>query len=402
MNARESALARLLARIEELGAVSDTPGALTRTFLSPANLEAARRVGGWMQEAGLLVEHDVGGTLRGILPGHRPELPPRVLGSHLDTVIDAGRYDGALGVLIALAALEITGPLEMSVHLLGFSDEEGVRFHATYLGSRACTVGMDDGLLALRDGRGVSLEQALAQEGWHEGARAFSYGKSRTSGYVEVHIEQGRVLEEAGEAVATVSAICGQTRLALTLSGHADHAGTTPMPLRRDALTGAAACILATERLAQAHPPLVATVGKLEVHPGASNAIPGEVRFTLDFRHPDDTARIALLEELLAGFEEIARARRLRLSRETVQDHPATPCDPALTERLLDAAEAVTGYRRHLPSGAGHDAVMMATVMPVAMLFVRCRDGLSHHPDEYAAPEDIGVALDVLVKFLLS
>ena len=426
----DEALERLLGRIETLGVITDTPGSLTRTFLSPANLRAARQVMAWMEEAGMAVEHDVGGTVRGVLDGrwqmgdgrsqmaaaspsgsgvqnlpstihHLPSAArPLLLGSHLDTVIDAGKYDGALGVLIAIAALEITGPLGFPVHVLGFSDEEGVRFHATYLGSRACVGKLDDGMLAIRDANGVSLGEALEREGWHEGATDFFYDEDSSRGYVEVHIEQGRVLEEAGEAVCGVSAICGQSRLVITLTGQADHAGTTPMDLRRDALAGAAQCVLAVESLARGEADLVATVGKLDVKPGASNAIPGEVRFTLDFRHPDDESRERLLDRLRAEFAGIADGRRLELAVDLVQSNAAVPCDPALTESLLDAVEAPTGHRRLFASGAGHDAVMMATAMPVAMLFVRCRAGLSHHPEEHASPEDIRVALKVLVDFL--
>jgi allantoate deiminase len=428
----DAALERLLGRIEELGAITDTPGSLTRTFLSVANRKAARIVAGWMEEAGMVVAHDVGGTVRGILDGrwemvdgrsqmadaspsgseiqnlpsaisHLPSAaPPLLLGSHLDTVIDAGKYDGALGVLIAIAALEVTGPLDFPVHVLGFSDEEGVRFHATYLGSRACVGKLDDGLLAIRDANGVSLGEALEREGCHQGATGFFYDESSSRGYVEVHIEQGRVLEEAGEALGAVSAICGQSRLAITLCGQADHAGTTPMDLRRDALAGAAECVLAAERLARGEADLVATVGKVDVKPGASNAIPGEVRFTLDFRHPDDESRERLLDQLRSEFARIAGERQLELTVELVQSNAAVPCDSALTESMLDAVEAATGHRRLLASGAGHDAVMMATAMPVAMLFVRCRAGLSHHPDEHASPEDIAVALKVLVDFLHS
>jgi allantoate deiminase len=402
MDGFEPALERLLSRIEELGAITDTPGSLTRTFLSPANLQAARQVMAWMEAAGLKTEHDAGGTIRGILPGKGPSLPPLVLGSHLDTVIDAGKYDGALGVLIALAALEATGPLDFPVHVLGFSDEEGVRFHATYLGSRACVGQLVEKMLDIRDASGVSLGEALAEEGWHDDATSFSYENSRSKGYIEVHIEQGRILEELDEAVCAVSAICGQNRLAITLLGQADHAGTTPMELRRDALTGAAECILSAEKLARENPALVATVGKLDVKPGATNAIPGEVRFTLDFRHPVDASREKLLGELLTEFSRIAESRALQLAWDLVQANAAVPCDSALTDRLLDSAEKAAGLRRTLPSGAGHDAVMMATVMPVAMLFVRCRGGLSHHPEEYASPSDIAVALRVLVDFLKS
>lgn len=398
------ALSRLLERIEALGSITDTSPSLTRTFLSPANLRAARQVTAWMEEIGMQVGHDAGGTVRGILPGKNAEAVehPLLLGSHLDTVIDAGKYDGALGILIALAALEVTGPLPFPVHVLGFSDEDGIRFQATYLGSRACVGALEGGLLAIRDAAGISLATALEREGWHEGAVTFGYADTSARGYVEVHIEQGRVLEELGEPVCAVSAICGQSRIAVSVTGQADHAGTTPMPLRRDALAGAAACVLATESTARKNPGLVATVGKLEVRPGASNAIPGEVRFTVDFRHPDDAEKTRLLADLHAEFARISQDRGLRLDWDVVQENAAVPCDPGLTQLLLESSERITGCRRTLTSGAGHDAVMLATVMPTAMLFVRCRAGLSHHPDEFASPEDIAVALRVLVDFLRS
>ncbi len=405
MDAFDEALERLLGRIEELGQITDTPGSLTRTFLSLANLQAAHAVIGWMKQAGLETAMDDGGTVRGVLPGMSEELSPLLLGSHLDTVIDAGKYDGALGVLIGLAALEVTGALAFPAHVLGFSDEEGVRFHATYLGSRACVGQLGPELLVIRDSDGVTLGEALAQESralrTEEIEETFCYHPGESRGYVEVHIEQGRVLEELGEPVCGVSGICGQSRLMITLLGQADHAGTTPMDLRRDALAGTAECILAAENLARTNPDLVATVGKLDLKPGVSNAIPGEVRFTLDFRHPDDGSREQLLGELLAEFSRIGDSRQLQLAWDVVQSNAAVPCDPALTDLMLDSAEVATGHRRLLASGAGHDAVMMATAMPVAMLFVRCRAGLSHHPDEYASPEDIAVALKVLVDFLV-
>jgi len=405
MDTFDTAFERLLARIEELGEVTDTPRALTRTFLSPANLQAAQLVARWMEDAGMETQHDLGGTVRGVLASREAGVPageaaPLVMGSHLDTVIDAGKYDGALGVLVALAALEVTGGLPFPVHLLAFSDEEGVRFHATYLGSRACVGPLGPEILAVRDFEGISLEEALEREGWQADAVEFFYKPGDARGYVEVHIEQGRVLEELGEAVCGVSAICGQSRLKVTLTGQTDHAGTTPMELRKDALAGAAECVLAVERAARRNEGLLATVGKLETRPGVSNAIPGEVKFTLDFRHPEDRKGENLLGDLLEEFAGIAEERGLQVAWELVQGNAAVPCDEALSALLLDAAEAATGQRRVLPSGAGHDGVMMARAMPVAMLFVRCRAGLSHHPDEYASPEDIGVALRVLVDFL--
>jgi allantoate deiminase len=255
-------------------------------------------------------------------------------------------------------------------------------------------------------GEALNSELGTLNSEWGRGeagmmrVEEFHYAPGECRGYVEVHIEQGRVLEELGEAVCGVSGICGQSRLMLSLRGQADHAGTTPMEIRRDALAGAAECVLAVEAMGRRQPPLVATVGKMDIRPGASNAIPGEVRFTLDFRHPVDAVREALLGELLGILAGIAESRGLELGWEMVQENGAVPCDADLREELLDAVEAVTGSRRELPSGAGHDGVMMATAMPVGMVFVRCRGGLSHHPEEYAAPEDVAVGLRVLVGYL--
>lgn len=397
---------KALRRIETLGQISDNPRHLVRTFLSPANKQAASLVLGWMEELGMHCSHAPDGTIRGVLQGSDPEARPLLLGSHLDTVIDAGRYDGALGVIAALAALETLAKrgvvLPFPVHVLGFSDEEGTRFHTTYLGSRSVTGPLDSDTLSARDASGRSLEEVIDLDGWHHGSTTIRYGKNSIRGYVELHIEQGRVLEETGQAACAVSAISGQTRLTAALTGRADHAGTTPMPLRRDALAGAAECILAAESLAVAHPPLVVTVGKIDVHPGVSNSIPQRASFTVDLRHPLDVDRTAHLAKLKESVFRSAQRRGLEVDWKVVQDGNAVTCDTDLTNALLDALEAITGNRLSLPSGAGHDGVAISAIGPVAMIFVRCRDGLSHHPDEYAAPEDITVGIEVLVRFLQS
>lgn len=393
-----------LQRIEILGAISDREGQLVRTFLSPANRRAAICVMDWMRQLGMTVNHARDGTIRGMLPGSDPLAKPLLLGSHLDTVIDAGKYDGALGIIAALAALEALAEentvLPYPVHVLGFSDEEGTRFHTTYLGSRAVVGALDEATLRACDANGISLRQCLESEAWDQGAEEILYAAGEILGYVELHIEQGRVLESYGEAACAVAGISGQSRLTITLTGCADHAGTTPMALRRDALAGAAACILAAESLACDHVPLVITVGKIAVHPGASNSVPQSATFTIDLRHPDDEARRNFLNELHDRFSKITADRQLALEWIPVQDSDAVACDPMLTRQLLDALDEVTGTRRLLHSGAGHDAVALTALGPVAMIFVRCRDGLSHHPDEYASPEDITTGIEVLTRFL--
>ena len=399
-----SSLQNAVARIDQLGLISDSSSYLVRTFLSPANRLAAEQVLEWMASLGMEVSHTSDGSVRGILAGSNPDAAPLLLGSHIDTVIDAGKYDGALGIIIALAALENlqqeNATLPFPVHLLAFSDEEGTRFQTTYLGSRGIIGALDPATLATRDSAGITIAAAIEDQGWYEDATDIRYTKGGCRGYLEVHIEQGRVLETAGEAACVVSAIAGQSRLTATLIGRTDHAGTTPMPLRRDALAGAAECILAAEKLAQSQPPLVITIGKIQIHPGASNSVPQSATFSIDLRHPEDIPREQALSDLHQACLHVAEKRSLALDWMPIQDNPSTCCDAALTKQLLASLTAVTGSERLLASGAGHDGVILSKICPIAMLFIRCRDGLSHHPDEYATPEDIGTGIDILTHFL--
>lgn len=398
--------AKLLARrLDELGRVSDDPDRLTRTFLSPAMEKANLLVGGWMHEAGLKVREDETGNLIGRLECARPRAKTLLLGSHLDTVRNAGRFDGALGVVLpiaALAELKQRGvTLPFNVEVLGFSEEEAVRFTGAYIGSKAYTGRLRAEDLLLRDARGHTLREVIEA---HAG-RTFApprpaHKRSELIGYVEVHIEQGPVLEAENLAVGVVSAIASQTRGRLVFRGKAGHAGTTPMHLRLDALAGAAEFIQVVEKFAREQPPLVATVGTIQVPAGAANVIPGETVLSLDVRHPDDTICRDGVDALLKSAKAIARQRNLTCDWEQTMQHPATPCSPELSELLARSVEAVQSRNLSLVSGAGHDAVVMANLAPVAMLFVRCREGLSHHPDEFAAPEDLEISLRVVVDFL--
>ncbi|MDP4780203.1 MAG: M20 family metallo-hydrolase [Akkermansiaceae bacterium] len=396
-------LKRVLARVDELGGISDSAEYLQRTFLSTANREAGERVMGWMRELGMDAAHDAGGTVRGFLAGSA-EGKAVLIGSHIDTVINGGKYDGALGVIAALGALEqlkVEGvELPFPVHVLGFSDEEGVRFQSTYLGSAGVIGALDAGMLAVKDEGGLTVEEVISQEGWHECAEVFSYDETNAAGYLELHIEQGRVLEEAGESVAVVSGIFAQARLRVSVEGLADHAGTTPMNLRRDALAGAAECVLAAEGFARENDGMVATVGVMKVLPGASNGIAQTCNFTLDVRCAENDLLESGLGVLKGRFAEISKSRELELKWEVVQVNGAVPCDEGMVADLVKSAEKVTGTARVLGSGAGHDGVMMSRVMPVGMIFVRCRAGLSHHPDEFAEAGDIEAGIDVMVEFL--
>ena len=399
--------AQLTRWLDQLGRISDDGAHLTRTFLSPAMYRANACVGEWMREAGLDVREDGTGNLIGRVEATTTARRPQtlLLGSHLDTVRNAGRFDGALGVLLPIAALRDLRrrgiALPFAVEVLGFSEEEGVRFASAYLGSKGYTGQLRFRDLALRDADGVSIREALTR---HDGGRFAlprpAHRPGELLGYVEVHIEQGPVLEAEGLAVGVVSEIAGQTRGRFTFRGKAGHAGTTPMTLRRDALAGAAELILAIEQLAQNQPPLVATVGTISVLPGAPNVIPAEAVLSLDLRHPRDAERIAALQQVRATATVIAQRRGLTCDWLVTQDNGAVACSLELRDLLDASVQAVQRRSVSLVSGAGHDAVVLAALSPVAMLFVRCREGLSHHPDEYAAPADIAVALQVMIAFL--
>ena len=404
---------QLVRKLAELGQVSDERDALTRTFLSPAMRRANKLVGTWMREAGLSVREDTAGNLVGRLASTDKKAKTLLLGSHLDTVRDAGKFDGALGVLlpiVALGELRRRGVvLPFHVEVLGFSEEEGVRFASAYLGSKAYCARLGAGDLALRDANGVSVRQAL--EKFNRGKfapPAAAHRPSNLLGYLEIHIEQGPVLETEKLAVGVVSAVAGQSRFMLTWSGQAGHAGTTPMKLRRDAFAGAAEFALAVEELARgttgpalrSSNGLVATVGALTISPGVANVIPGRVRHTLDVRHARDAVRRAALFKLGRLAARIAARRGLKVAWQRTQDNGAVSCAPLLTAQLARSVRAVQGKSLSLVSGAGHDAVVMASLAPVAMLFVRSRGGLSHHPDEYTSPPDLDVALRVVIDFL--
>jgi len=315
-------------------------------------------------------------------------------------VRDAGHFDGALGVILAIecAAALRERSLPFALEVLGFSDEEGVRFQSAYLGSRVIAGTLEPKSLDLRDAEGVTLAEAICAWGCDPSALAAEARLPQAiAGYLEVHIEQGPVLQERNLPVGIVTAIAGQTRARLAFRGTAGHAGTVPMASRRDALCAAADFILMAERLAHETPGLVATVGQITASPGASNVIPGGVDFTLDIRHQDDGIRKAACDNLCAAFTLIAHRRHMACDFATIQESSSVPCDAGLRRVLAEATRARGLTVCELPSGAGHDAVALAALCPVAMLFVRCRDGISHHPDEFASESDIAVALDVLV-----
>jgi allantoate deiminase len=395
----------VMARIDALAQVSEDAGRLTRTFASPAMRRANELVGAWMREAGMAVRVDGLGNLIGRYPAAQPEGKILLLGSHLDTVRDGGKFDGALGVLVAIACVQRLGAhktrIPFAIEIVGFADEEGVRYQTACLGSRALAGTFNAADLKRTDARGSTLAEAIRQFGGNPDALASAQlDPGRLLGYAEVHIEQGPVLEQKNLALGVVTAIAGQSRARVTFAGAAAHAGTVPMNLRRDALCAAAEFVLAVEALAQDRGGLVATVGEIAARPGASNVIPGEAQLSLDVRHPDDTVRRRAADELKQRAEEIAAERGVRAGWELVHEAPAVVCDRRLTAVLNESVKRHQKASTLLASGAGHDAAAMAAVAPVAMLFVRCQGGISHHPAESAAREDVDMAITVMNDFI--
>ena len=400
MTTADQLAATVLERCDALAAFSEEDGRLTRRFATPALRAAGEAVAGWMAETGMAVRRDAIGNVVGRLEGDGPGT--LLMGSHLDSVRDAGRYDGPLGVLVAIACAQaLRGALPFALEVYGFADEEGLRYGTAYLGSGTVAGRLDPAVLQRRDADGIAMADAIAAFGGDPGALTAARRDPRDLlGYVEVHIEQGPVLEARGEAVGVVDAIDGQTRAAVTFAGAAAHAGTVPMVLRRDALTAAAEWILAVEELARAEDGLVATVGEARVEPGAGNVIPGRVGLSLDVRHADDGARRAARDRLREQAQAIAGARGIAVEWEVVQETAAVACAPALRDALAAAARACGHGALHLTSGAGHDAAMMAALTPVAMLFVRCAGGISHNPNESVTRADVAAAIEVTMRFL--
>ena len=395
--------AALMQRLDAFAAFSEEGGALTRLFLTPQHRAASDQLMDWMREAGMTATLDPAGTVVGRYEGAAPGAPALLLGSHIDTVRNAGRYDGNLGVLAAVAVVgelnRLGERLPFAIEVLGFGDEEGVRFPTTLTGSRAIAGRFDAEALEAQDGNGIALKDALRAFGGDPDAIA-SAARPDALAFIEVHIEQGPVLEAEGLPVGIVTAINGASRFMLRVGGMAGHAGTVPMTLRRDALAAASEMVLAVERIGAETPDLVATVGRLEAKPGAVNVIPGAALFTLDVRAPDDGVRRSGCDAILKELEVIAKQRGVTLAVEPGHEANAAPCSPEII-RQIEAAVQRAGVRPlHLPSGAGHDAMAFAGVLPIGMLFVRCRGGISHNPAESITVEDADLAVRVLLDIV--
>jgi len=392
-------------RCDLLGSISEEPDRLTRPFASDAMRRAHELVTAWMREAGMEVGRDNIGNLRARYEGATGAYETLLIGSHLDSVRDAGKYDGPLGVLVGIAVVQELHDrgvrLPFGIEVVGFADEEGLRFGTTYLGSRAIAGTFDAADLSRIDSDGVTMADAIRAFGGDPG----SIAKDQTSegewlGYCEVHIEQGPVLEARGLPVGVVSAIAGQSRHQLTFTGEAAHAGTTPMEHRKDALVAASVFVQAVADYADSQTGLVATVGQLTVRSGAANVVPGEVTLSLDVRHADDATRLRASKHLIDLAEKIAKQRGIAIATRQVSENGTVRCSRRLTSVLAQAAQELGHPAIQLTSGAGHDAVEMAGLTEIAMLFVRCKGGISHNPAESVDEADVAVAIDVLVRFL--
>lgn len=395
--------AAVLRRCDELAAFSEESGRLTRRFATPALREAGEAVRDWMEAAGMTVRRDAIGNVIGRLG--EADRRTLLIGSHLDTVRDAGRYDGVLGVLVAIGCLERLRDegrsLPYTVEVLAFADEEGIRFGTGFLGSSVVAGQLDLADLDLRDANGVTLRDAVrAFGGDPDGLASARRESANLIGYYEVHIEQGPVLEGDGVPLGVVTAIAGQTGGRVVFTGEPGHAGTVPMALRRDALGAAAEFVTAVEAVARDQEGAVSTVGSVEVEPGARNVIPGRVVLSLDVRHASDSVRESVLARLRERAGAIAAARGVGFEWQVGHGTQAIDTAAALTELVAEAVVASGHPVVRLSSGAGHDAVMLSAIAPVAMLFVRCAGGISHSPAESVTVEDVAAAIDATTRFL--
>jgi allantoate deiminase len=399
-----SRAARIIARCRELAGISDTPGETSRLFLTSATRDAHTLLTWWMRQAGLEARTDDSGSLRAVRRSADADAPTLLLFSHIDTVPDAGAFDGPLGVVLALAAIEELHdtPLPFHVEIIAFSEEEGARFGFPFLSSLAATGQLTPALLERTDAAGISVAQAIRDFGLNPERIAETCPlPAKTFAALEVHIEQGPVLEADDASLAVVEAIVGQSRFQLTFEGHANHAGTTPMSLRHDALTAAAQWIVEVERYAAGYKQLVATVGHVDVFPSASNIVPGKVHATLDVRHPSDDSRHAAVAHLLTKAESAGALRGVTVHARLQSEQKAVPMDHALVQHLHQAAGRAGFATQSMFSGAGHDAMIIGPYVPTAMLFVRSPGGLSHHPDEAVREQDVEAALATVLNLLL-
>jgi allantoate deiminase len=393
---------QVIARCRTLASFSEDSSGTRRTYLSAPMRDCHREITSWLEPMGVQVRVDAAGNLRATYPAINSPAPHLLLGSHLDTVPNAGAYDGILGVVLAVALLQaLQGrKLPYGIEVVGFSEEEGIRFGTPFIGSRALVGRLDEELLARTDQKGISVRKAIEDFGLNPAEIAQASLKDGVVGFLEFHIEQGPVLEKLGRPLGVVEAIAGQSRLEVVFVGRANHAGTTPMDLRHDALAGAAEWITAVERVARSVPGLVATVGSVAVKPGATNVIAGEVRLSLDVRHSADEARLRAVDELIRLAEHIAQSRSLSLVQNIWLSQSAVLMDPFLTGQIEEAIRKAGCEPHRMVSGAGHDAMILAEQIPAAMIFLRTPSGISHSPMESVAVKDVAKAIECGIYLL--
>jgi allantoate deiminase len=386
----------VIARCRKLASFSEDAGRTRRTFLSPPMRDCHQEVSSWMKTLGMSVSVDAVGNLRGLYAGTLSGTPRILMGSHLDTVPNAGAFDGILGVVTAIGLVESLEGLKLpfGIEVVGFSEEEGVRFGVPFIGSRAVVGRVDEELLGRKDEHGISVRKALQDFGLDENEIPKAALSDDVLGYLEFHIEQGPVLESLGRPLGVVEGIAGQNRLEFTFSGQTNHAGTTPMNLRHDALAAAAEWIVAVENLARRTAGIVATVGFVEAKPGATNVIAGEARAALDIRHASDRLRTEALDELIRQAESIGTRRGVIVKWRTLLSQHAVAMDSFLTEQIEQAIQKAGCEPHRMASGAGHDAMILAEKIPAAMIFLRTPGGISHDPAESVHLDDVAKALE--------
>ena len=396
MNQITNLAEEVIARCRELATFSEDSGSIRRTFLSPPMRDVHREIAHWLEPLGVQVQVDAAGNLRALYPAEDTSLPRLLIGSHLDTVPNAGAFDGILGVVLAVALLQgLRGrKLPYVIEIVSFSEEEGVRFGVPFIGSRALVGRLDEKLMSTQDAHGISVRRAIEEFGLNPREIAQSAVQDDVCGYLEFHIEQGPVLEKLGLPLGVVEAIAGQSRLEFTFVGHANHAGTTPMNLRFDAVTGAAEWITLVERFAKETPGLVATVGSVQTMPGAVNVIAQEARLSLDVRHANDDVRLRAVDEMIHHAQEIAHRRGLSVHYRTHMNQQAVPMSPFLSEQIEEAVRKAGCEPHRMVSGAGHDAMILAERVPSAMIFLRTPGGISHDPAESVAVNDVAKAIE--------
>ncbi len=397
---------RIVRRLNDLSQISLTERGVTRLSFTNESEKANQLVSCWMEEAGMTVRRDALNNVIGKYEGTQEDASVLLIGSHLDSVVEAGKYDGILGVIVGIEAVQILHEngvqLKHPIEVIGFCDEEGTRFHTTLLGSRAIAGTFREEDLESVDKDGITLARAMQEIGMVPSLyRLAARDPGSILGYLELHIEQGPVLEKKNQACSAVSGIAGQSRLEFRVEGLAGHAGTVPVAMRQDALAGTAEIIQTVERIALQYESLVATVGKLNVSPGASNVIPGMVEGTLDLRSINDPRREEALSRILEECQQIANRRKLKCEFRPVLESPAVPCSSHFIRIIESVLEDHHMEPLRLVSGAGHDAMAVAAITDIGMIFVRCKDGLSHHPDEFASPDDIKAGLSVLLNTIL-